>query len=276
VIEGFFPLVDSNDSPRESDDHGLQEFQLPYAADAAITKHLAAFLRSSSQVLAGVPEYASFGITSKDTAIAPSAILFNGGVLNSAAIRERIRLQLRQWFPKKEVVELSGTDRSRAVAQGAACYARTKVSGSGFRVRSATTRSFYIGVESSGPAIPGYVPPTKGLCIAPRGIEEGNDIALPKRTFSLKVGDKVSFKLFSSAHREDDVPGQEVADAKAELDELQMLTTTINSKRVDKGTRIPVTIHTTLSELGLLEITLQDVASSDRWRLSLGTRPDGV
>src|SRR5947209_7408261 len=43
--DGFFPAVSSRDMPQRQRRIGLQEIGLPYAADAAITKHLARFLR---------------------------------------------------------------------------------------------------------------------------------------------------------------------------------------------------------------------------------------
>ena len=47
VVEGFFPLSDSTQMPVERSRGGLSEFGLDYAADAAISRHIARFLSQS-------------------------------------------------------------------------------------------------------------------------------------------------------------------------------------------------------------------------------------
>src|SRR5436190_1398522 len=44
LLDGFFPLVASDEMPARRRAAGLQELGLPYAADAAVTRHLARFL----------------------------------------------------------------------------------------------------------------------------------------------------------------------------------------------------------------------------------------
>jgi hypothetical protein len=181
---------------------------------------------------------------------------------------------LNEWTGSMPIQELEGIDRSHAVSNGAAWYARLKASGKGVRVRSATTKSFYIGVESALPAVPGFIPPLKGLCIAPRGVEEGNDIELPAKVFSLASGDEVQFRLFSSTDRADDRAGDEVPDAEAYLQELDPVFATITRPSDEPAAPIPVTLHTRLTELGLLEITLQEMQGVDSWRLAFRTRTE--
>lgn len=289
VLGGFFPEVERTATPLQKKGASLSEFGLPYASDPAITKHLAAFLAKSASIINQTAELAPLRERAVEGFVRPSAVLFNGGVFNSDTLRNRVLNLLREWASPLPITELHGIDRSEAVSVGAAWYARLKASGEGVRVRSATTKSFYIGIESAMPAVPGFSPPLKGLCIAPRGVEEGNDIALPAKTFSLAAGDEVQFRLFASGERPDDRAGDEVSDAEVMLDELEPVSATISraTSNADSGggtqtavtqtavgARIPVQLHTRLTELGLLEITLQETASADSWRLAFRTRSE--
>ena len=83
--EGFLPAVASTEMPAHQRRVGLQELGLPYAADPAITRHLAQFLR---QQAAGA-EHGSVRRGPSGLAC-PTHVLFNGGVLNAALVRERI------------------------------------------------------------------------------------------------------------------------------------------------------------------------------------------
>lgn len=284
VLGGFFPEVERTAIPLQKKGASLTDFGLPYAADPAITKHLAAFLARSADIIQQSAELASLADKATGGFVRPSAVLFNGGVFNSDLLRNRVLSLLREWSAPHPVTELHGIDRSQAVSVGAAWYARLKASGVGVRVRSATTKSFYLGIESAMPAVPGFTPPLKGLCIAPRGVEEGNDIALPAKTFSLAAGDEVQFRLFASSDRPSDRAGDEVGDAEGLLDELEPVSATITrsslrgseagAEQTAPSARIPVQLHTRLTELGLLEITLQETAGADSWRLAFRTRSE--
>ncbi len=80
LLEGFFPQVAVSDAPLSRARGGLTQLGLPYAQDAAITRHLAAFLRPAGRRTGRAgrlrrrqPASASF--------LHPTAVLFNGGVL---------------------------------------------------------------------------------------------------------------------------------------------------------------------------------------------------
>lgn len=279
ILNGFFPEVERTAAPLHRKSASLTDFGLPYASDPALTKHLAVFLTRSAAIIQQNPELSALRERANDGFVRPSAVLFNGGVFNSDKLRTRVVDLLRSWTAPYPIEELHGIDRSQAVSLGAAWYARLKTSGKGVRVRSATTKAFYVGVESAMPAIPGFVPPLKGLCIAPCGVEEGNDIELPAKTFSLAAGDEVQFRLFSSAERSQDKAGDEVANAEASLEELEPIRATITRHASDSSSaplppQIPVRLHTRLTELGLLEITLHETTGTDAWRLSFRTRSE--
>ena len=83
--EGFLPSVGSKDLPAVQRRVGLQELGLPYAADPAITRHMAKFLRQQASTAEhGAVRRGPSGLA------CPTHILFNGGVLNATLVRERV------------------------------------------------------------------------------------------------------------------------------------------------------------------------------------------
>ena len=225
LLDGFFPLTHIGDLPQEGRRSGLQEFGLPFAADPVVSKHLARFLtRSLANVRAGEALSALVGDRAGERSfLAPSAVLFNGGVFKAAALRRRVVELLMAWNDGSPVRELQGAEHDLAVARGAAVYGRTRATGEGIRVKAGTARSYYIGLETSMPAVPGLVPPVKGLCVVPQGMEEGSEILLEGRRFGLVVGEPAEFRFFSSEVRSGDRPGDVVANALRELEETSLL-----------------------------------------------------
>ncbi|MEM6645996.1 MAG: Hsp70 family protein, partial [Bacteroidota bacterium] len=88
LLDGFFPASSFADDPQRQSRAGLTEFGLPYESDPAITRHLSAFLRRYAPL---VREH-----TGRDAV--PTHILFNGGVMASPILRERIRRTVGQWY----------------------------------------------------------------------------------------------------------------------------------------------------------------------------------
>lgn len=252
LLEGFFPACKAGDEPRRQAATGLQEVGLPYAADAAITRHLAAFLsqhRGGKRV---------------------SAVLFNGGVFKSPLLRDRVQATLGSWFPGEPVRCLDSTDLEVAVARGAAFYARARENG-GIRVRGGTARSFYIGVEVPAPAIPGFAPPIKALCVVPFGMEEGTGGPVPGLELGLVVGEPVQFRFLGSNRRKDDAIGTSVEDWQDDIDELTPLATTLEADD-PPGTRVPVRLHARVTEVGTLELSCEGVRDHRRWKLEFQVR----
>ncbi len=208
LVEGFFPKVGSDELPARQRRVGFQELGLPYAADPAITKHLARFL---SEQVRNSPEAA--GIRRGGSGLAcPTHILFNGGVMKAAVLSDRVVEVLNSWL-RQEGFEALGTkqileapDLEHAVARGAAYYGMAR-RGRGVRIRSGASRTYYIGVESSMPAVPGMEAPLKALCVVPFGMEEGTDATIPDREFGLVVGEPAEFRFLSSSVRKQDQVG---------------------------------------------------------------------
>jgi len=103
LVDGFFPVCTRDEKPRTQRTVGLQEMGLPYAADPAVTKHLAGFLERNAEVLSA---QASAKRGKKKTA-QPAVVLFNGGVFKANPLRERLLDVLGKWInPKAGVREL--------------------------------------------------------------------------------------------------------------------------------------------------------------------------
>ncbi len=182
---GFLPAVSSHDMPQRRK-MGLAEIGLPYAADAAITRHLARFLRQQ----AAQSEHGSVRRGPSGLA-APTHVLFNGGVLRADVVRRRILDVLNGWLADEglgPVTPLLGEDLMHAVARGAAYYGLAQA-GHGIRIRGGVPRTYYVGIESSMPAVPGMRTPLKALTVAPFGMEEGTSRDLRGREFGLIVGE---------------------------------------------------------------------------------------
>ena len=211
--QGFLPAVSSQDMPQRRK-MGLAEIGLPYAADAAITRHLGRFLRQQ----AAQWEHGSVR-RGKSGLAAPTHVLFNGGVLRANVVRTRIMDVLNGWLKEEGLgpaAPLMGEDLMHAVARGAAYYGLART-GRGVRIRGGVPRTYYVGIESSMPAVPGMRTPLKALTVAPFGMEEGTAVDLRGREFGLIVGEPAEFRFFQSAVRKNDAAGALLDDAGDEL-----------------------------------------------------------
>jgi len=131
--EGFFPQCPPDTEPRRQKAVGLQELGLPYAADPAVTKHLASFIHRNAEVLA----QRAPSKRSKKKVSQPTAVLFNGGVFKAEPLRQRLVDTLNAWADKAgapAVRVLQGTDLDMAVARGGAYYGLVR-RGKGVRIR---------------------------------------------------------------------------------------------------------------------------------------------
>src|SRR3712207_3277428 len=173
LADGFFPVVGREEMPARARRIGFQELGLPYAADPAVTKHLARFLAQQAseraegdQIRRGPGGFAC-----------PTHVLFNGGVMKANVLRDRVVEVINNWLQAEgfePLAVLDAPDLDHAVARGAAYYGRAK-RGRGVRIRSGAPRTYYIGIESSMPAVPGMPAPLKALCVVPFGMEEGTE-----------------------------------------------------------------------------------------------------
>ena len=274
VLDGFFARTALDDLPREARRTGLQEFGLPYASDPVISKHLARFLtRSLQNVQASDKLGALVGSRAGRPALMPTAVLFNGGVFKAAPIRARVLDLLASWNGGQAVRELEGFEPDLAVAQGAAIYGRHRATGKGMRIKAGAARSYYVGLETSMPAIPGFRPPVKALCVVPQGMQEGTEQLIEGRTFGLVTGEAAEFRFFSSDVRSGDTPGQILPDAERELEETSLLEVELPAlPDVPAGQVVPVRIEAVVTELGTLELWMKHANSDRRWKIEFQVR----
>ena len=251
LIDGFFPRVPAEARPTRRRAGGLRELGLAYAADPAVTKHLAEFLDRHDS--------------------APTAVLWNGGVMKATAIRDRVRGVIGDWYGR-EPRELEGTDLDLAVAIGAAHYGWVR-RGGGVRIRGGTARAYYIGIEGAAPAIPGFAPPVKALCVAPFGMEEGTSADLPDDELGLVVGEPSTFRFFASSSRKDDAVGALVDPEAAELIELDPVEQEVAAAGERRaGDLVPVALTATVTEVGTLELWCKAKDGAGRWKLEYAVR----
>jgi hypothetical protein len=276
VLDGFFARTSIDDVPHENRRGGLQEFGLPYAFDPVVTKHIARFLgRSLQNVKASDKLAALVGARAATGALMPTAVLFNGGVFKAAPVRARVLDVLASWNAGQPIRELQGFEPDLAVARGAAVYGRHRATGQGMRIKAGAARSYYIGLETSMPAIPGYRPPVKALCVVPQGMQEGTELLIEGRDFGLVTGRTADFRFFSSSVRSGDTPGQILPDAERELEETSLLEIELPAlDELPAGQVVPVRINAVVTELGTLELWMKHANSDRRWKVEFQVRTE--
>lgn len=236
VLEGFFPRVALDEPLCAETRTGLREWGLPYAADPAVPRHLAAFLRRHS--------------------LSPDAVLFNGGACRPAAIRERLRGILQDWGGQAvRILENPASDL--AVARGAAAFGWLKAHGRE-RIRGGIARSYYLGVGQD-----------RTVCVIHRNQEEGERVELREPELRLVVDRPVAFPLFAATDRPGDRPGEVVE--QEHLSPLGTLQTVVAGTGQGSG-EVPVHLSAQVTEVGTLALwaTLRD--GSRRWALELPLR----
>src|SRR4030095_1292730 len=168
VVDGFFARTSFDDLPRESLGAGLQEFGLPYASDPVVSKHIARFFAQSLQNVKASEKLAALvGASAGTQMLMPTAVLFNGGVFKAAPIRARVLGLLASWNGGQPVRELQGFEPDLAVARGRATSGLLRSPGRVIPTGAAAPRSYDTGRKPASPAIPGYKPPLKALCVVP-------------------------------------------------------------------------------------------------------------
>ena len=263
LIEGFLPICNPDDQPMREPNVGLQEIGLPFETDSAITRHIAAFLRNQK--------------TSDSESESPKVhLLLNGGVFKAPALRARTREAVAKLLGIQELPSVLGgpEDLDHAVAIGAAHYGWTKECG-GIRIRAGAARSYYVGIETSGLAIPGMPRPLQAVCVVPFGMEEGTEIEVPGKEVGLVVGREARFRFFAAPNRKEDQPGDAIREwTEEELVETAPMEVSLSTAEVPDEGFIPVKFCSKLSELGVLELWCQSTRSDEEWKLELQVRDD--
>lgn len=272
LIEGFFPVVAADAMPQRRNRTALSTVSLPYEQDAAVTRHLAAFLhkqKQAGQQMSGIEQAQS------NSFMHPTAILFNGGVAKAENIVSRITEVVNGWLEQEQsepLKVLTGIDVDLAVAKGASYFGQVRL-GEGVRIRGGTASAYYVGIESAMPAIPGMPPPMEAYCLAPFGMEEGSEADLPEQTFSLAVGESVRFNFYESKTRREDIAGTRLDFWQDdELTELPEIEVNLQSNEHKPGDVVSVLLQAAINELGTLELTALDINGNNQWQVSFETR----
>ncbi len=247
ALEGFLPECELDDPPKEEEKSPYREIGLPYVSDPAVTRHLAAFLKSAGGAR-------------------PDAILFNGGFFIPEVLRQRVADVMEHWHGRRPVI-FENRDLDLAVAVGAAYYSYVRATGAGLLVRGGLPRAYFIGLGG------GDQEKLRTLCLVPRGAEEGSTIEFDPGTLQLIANKPVSFRLYSSRTRTEDKPGDVVEFERGDAD-LHLHAPLHAVLRFGKaGERmVPVKLGAKLTEVGTLEIWTESKVSDHRWRLQFELR----
>ncbi|HPM83522.1 MAG TPA: Hsp70 family protein [Candidatus Anammoximicrobium sp.] len=261
LVDGFFPRCAIGDRPVRRRASGFQDIGLPFEQDTAVTRHLAAFLQDHGAGQGG--------------AVQPTHVLLNGGVFKAKALADRLMQVLADWADGQKPKYLEGKpDLDNAVSRGAAYYGWAKHRG-GVRIRGGTARAYYVGIETAGLAIPGAPRPLRALCVAPLGMEEGDQADVPSQEIGLVVGEPAHFRFFSSPTRKQDKVGDVLPSwGEEELAETDSMEATLDADEAIEEPYVPVKFQSRVTELGVFELWCVSTKSKKKWKLEFSVREE--
>lgn len=251
VLDGFFPECSRDAAPKRIA-VALQEWGLPFAADSAITRHLAHFLEDRPP---------------------PDAVLFNGGALYPPLLRRRLCEQIGRWQGRQEVPELVNETPDLAVARGAARFGRLLRKGAG-RIAADAARAIFLEVQArkegaAGPAL---------VCVLPQGAATEETVSIEGLALELRINRPVRFQAYASARHEAAAAGWVIEPGDPDLQPLPPLETIARVDRPQPEQRtVAVALEARMSELGLLELACRsiDPALRETWPLAFNLRAGG-
>ncbi len=267
ILEGYFPELGPGESakPQKKLGTGLAEYGLPYAQDPAITRHLAAFLLRHA--------------TENEPCARVDAILYNGGALKPTVIRDRLGAVVGRWLratrdtqtpdPRALVYDEGDDTLELAVARGAAYFGLVR-EGLGIRVGGGSPREYFLGLGSEGEPLGQNK--MRVLCVAPRGMQEGQKLEVPEREFHLVTNRPVAFPIYATTAPRHDPVGSILELDQEELTELSPLQTVVKFGKQKAGTKVPVRIQVRRTELGNLELSCFSRMSGARFKLEFDLR----
>jgi molecular chaperone DnaK (HSP70) len=262
VVEGFFPKVAPDDVPRRSRS-AIVEFGLPYATDPAITRHIAAFLKRLA-----APSREALNTTGRaDEALPmPDTVLLNGGVFRAGALAERLVETLGTWRGQPLHV-LQNDHPDVAVARGAVAYGLARA-GRAPRIGGGSPRSYFLVLDDDART-------ARGVCLLPRGTEEGSAVQLEDRIFALRLGHPVRFHLVSTVADTVYRHGELADIATDHFVRLPPIVTVVQRQGASGSHEMPVRLTTTLTEVGTLEVhCIATDDPSQRWLFEFQLRRD--
>ncbi|TAM30037.1 MAG: molecular chaperone DnaK [Paraburkholderia sp.] len=270
VVDGFFPQTDARELPRRSR-AALVEFGLPYAADPAITRHIAAFLdrfaapsREALGEASGQAQSDASGAAQAQSVPVPDTLLLNGGVFRAQALSARLADTLGNWRGQPLHI-LQNDQPDVAVARGAVAYALAR-SGEAPRIGGGSPRSYFLVLDDVRET-------PRGVCLLPRGTQEAHEIHLADRVFALRLGHPVQFHLVSTVADTAWQPGELADLSSGDFVRLPPLATVVQRAGANAPGERAVRLTTSLTELGTLEVhCIATDDPSQRWLLEFQLR----
>jgi len=262
ALDGFFPLSGLNDLP-DRKRSGVVEFGLPYAAEPAVSKHIAAFLKLHGQ--AALDALNGEGVV-------PDAVLLNGGVFRSRPLTQRMLDLIASWRGDAPRL-LENKHPELSVALGAVSYALARLH-KRIRIGGGAARSYFLIVDTEGGE-------QKGVCILPRGSEEGHEVVLQDRQFALRLGQPVRFHLASTTGDTEYNPGELATIDDERFHSLPPLAVALTGDEVPaelqpakmSTSEVTVRLAVMQTEVGTLKIQCVSVQdSSKRWDVEFQIR----
>ncbi|WP_206001962.1 Hsp70 family protein [Paraburkholderia aromaticivorans] len=270
IVDGFFPEVASNERPGRPRG-AIVEFGLPYATDAAVTRHIAAFLsRFAAQSRKALGAESSRS-PDEDALPVPDTLLLNGGVFRAEALTRRLASTLGTW--RGEALNVLHNDNPDvAVARGAVAYSLARA-GNAPKIGGGSPRSYFLVLDEAGDGKPDAEPVPRGICLLPRGTEEGHEILIADRTFALRLGHPVRFHLVSSSADTVYRPGELIDLAGGDFVRLPPIATIVQPRGASNTRETAVQIATSLTEVGTLDVHCIELDNpAQRWLLEFQLR----
>nr|WP_184003736.1 MULTISPECIES: Hsp70 family protein [unclassified Paraburkholderia] len=276
IVDGFFPQVAADERPGRPRG-AIVEFGLPYATDAAVTRHIAAFLeRFAAQSRKALGADSSTPDASGTAALpVPDTLLLNGGVFRADALSRRLADTLGGWRGAPLNV-LHNDNPDVAVARGAVAYTLARA-GFAPKIGGGSPRSYFLVLDETpagkDDAEPDAAPAQRGICLLPRGTEEAHEILIAERTFALRLGHPVRFHLVSSSADTAYQPGELVDLASGDFVRLPPIATIVQPRDGHRARETAVRIATSLTEVGTLDVHCIELDEpSQRWLLEFQLR----
>ncbi|NOH61731.1 Hsp70 family protein [Vibrio sp. RE88] len=267
ALDGFFPLSDFSEVP-DKRRSAMVEFGLPYVADPAVSKHVAEFLNQHQQV-----SYSALGQEVTSTPAVPVGLLLNGGVFNSELVTERVTTLLGNWRGAPVTV-LDNPHPDWSVALGAVAFGKAR-RGAQLKIGGGAARSYFLHLQEKNKM-------GKALCLLAKGTDEGHEIRLSGRRFSLTLGEPVRFNLLTSTHdtltHNTEIQNGVMVEVDPDIfSPLPPYISTLESEGTDlqanQKERVEVQLACQLTEVGTLKMECVSVEDDNkRWELEFEVR----
>lgn len=274
ALDGFFPLSDFSEVP-DKRRSAVVEFGLPYVTDPAVSKHVAEFLTQHQQV-----SRAALGLEDEKQNAIPVGLLLNGGVFNSDLVTQRVTTLLSDWRGAPVAV-LDNPHPDWSVALGAVAFGKAR-RGAQLKIGGGAARSYFLHLQEKNKM-------GKALCLLAKGTEEGHEIRLSGRRFSLTLGEPVRFNLLTSTHdtltNNTAIQNGVMVDVDPDLFQpLPPYITTLEGEgaelHANQKERVEVQLACQLTEVGTLKMECVSAENdSKRWELEFEVRnkqADGI